>query len=116
MPFAKLPMPARRFLLLLLPCAALSACSTPIALTQAALPCPELVRASGLLTRTPGAPLPADDNAGTLAMFGIQQTGQLERANADKSSAAAILDTCEAWQAKAAAAAKPRRWWQGAGR
>ena len=49
-------------------------------------------------------------------MFGIQQTGQLERANADKSSAAAILDTCEAWQAKAAAAARPRRWWQGASR
>jgi hypothetical protein len=71
-----------------------------------------MVRASGLLNRTPGAPLPADNTAGALAIFGIQQTGQVERANADKDGIGGILDTCKAWQDKAAKEAQPRHWWQ----
>jgi len=70
------------------------------------------VKASGLLSRTPGAPLPADDTAGALATFGVQQTGQLERANADKAGVQGILDTCQQWQAKAAKEARPRPWWK----
>lgn len=60
-----------------------------------------MVRASGLLLPTPPAALPADDSAGAIGSFGIQQTGQLERSNGDKRAAQAILDTCEEWQAKA---------------
>jgi hypothetical protein len=71
-----------------------------------------MVKASGLLNRTPGAPLPASDTAGELATFGIQQTGQLERANADKDGAAGILTTCQAWQDKASKAAQPKPWWK----
>ncbi len=111
MPSSLRPMPARRLLPSLLPCVLLSACSAPIALTQGALPCPALVRSSGLLDRTPGAPLPAGDAVGVLATFGIQQTGQLERANADKAGVKGILDTCEEWQAKAEKDARPRPWW-----
>ena len=113
MPSNLLRMPARRFLPSLLLCALLSACmAAPIQVTQGALPCADLVKSSGLLGRTPGAPLPADDTAGTLAAFGIQQTGQLEHANADKAGAQGILDTCQAWQDKAAKQARPRPWWK----
>lgn len=69
------------------------------------------MKASGLLRPTSGASLPADDSKGAWVAFGDRQTGQLDKANADKGAAEAVLDTCEGWQAKAEAAAKPRRWW-----
>lgn len=68
-----------------------------------------MVKSSGLLSRTAGAPLPADDTAGALATFGIQQTGQLEHANADKAGVQGILNTCQAWQDKAAALTRRKR-------
>lgn len=52
--------------------------------------------------------MPVDRTFGT-ASAGLQQTGQLERSNADKAGALAILDSCEAWQERAAAAARKRR-------
>jgi hypothetical protein len=67
------------------------------------------VKASGLLATTLGASLPQDDSAGEWIAFGDRQTGQLDKANADKAGTIGILDACAAWQAKAAAAARPRR-------
>ena len=58
------------------------------------------MRAAGLLRPTPGAPRPADDSVGAIAAFGVAQTGQLDKANADKASAAGLLDSCDAaWRA-----------------
>lgn len=71
-----------------------------------------MVDASGLLEPTPGAALPSDSTAGGWIAFGDRQTGQLDKANADKAGVRGILGTCAAWQAKAAAAAKPRPWWK----
>ena len=99
-------------LLLALLVGALSACAAPIVLTQGALPCGEMVEASGLLEPTPGAALPASDAGGEWVAFGDRQTGQLDKANADKGGVRGILTTCADWQAKAAAAAKPRPWWK----
>ncbi|WP_375393079.1 hypothetical protein [uncultured Sphingomonas sp.] len=64
--------------------------------------------AAGLLEPTPGAALPSDSSAGGWIAFGDRQTGQLDKANADKAGVRGILGTC----AKAAAAARPRPWWQ----
>lgn len=97
---------------LLLLCTLLSACGTPIVLTPNALPCHQMVQASGLLKPTPGAALPANETIGEIAAFGDRQTGQLDKANADKQGADAIMATCEDWQAKALAAARPKHWWQ----
>ena len=71
------------------------------------LPCGDLVKASGLLRPITGAALPADKTVGEWIAFADRHTGQLDKANAG-----AILDTCERWQAKAAAAAKTRPWWR----
>ena len=71
-----------------------------------------MVEASGLLQPTAGAALPIDSAAGEWVAFGDRQTGQLDKANADKAGVHGILATCEEWQAKAVAAAKPRRWWK----
>jgi hypothetical protein len=68
-----------------------------------------MVKASGLLEPTTGASLPRDDSAGEWIAFGDRQTGQLDKSNADKAGATGILDACAAWQAKAAAAVKPKR-------
>ena len=80
-------------------------------LSPTAPPCLDLVTASGLLEPTPGAARPQSDSVGELAAFGDRQTGQLDKANADKRGAAAVLTTCEAWKAKAIADARPKPWW-----
>lgn len=77
-----------------------------------ALPCPEILEASGLLNETPGAPLPPSDSAGDWIAFGDKQTGQLDKANGDKRGVRGIVALCKRKQAEADAAAKPRHWWQ----
>lgn len=71
-----------------------------------------MVEASGLLHPTPGATLPADGSKGEWVGFGDRQTGQLDKANADKDSARAILRMCRVWQDKAAIAARPKPWYR----
>lgn len=61
-----------------------------------------------LLQETPGARLPADDTAAELAKFGDLQTGQLDKANADKSASRHVLSECERMQAEAVK--PPKRW------
>jgi hypothetical protein len=67
---------------------------TPIAVSQTALPCRELVEASGLLDPTPGAARPQDHSVGEIAAFGDRQTGQLDKSNADKRGVRGILTVC----------------------
>ena len=56
--------------------------------------------ASGLLEPTPGAPRPANDSVGEFGAFGVRQTGQLDKANADKHAAHGLLTSCDAaWRA-----------------
>lgn len=72
-----------------------------------------MVTASGLLDRTPLAPLPADDTVGEIASFGLRQTGQLDKANADKAGAVRLGETCEKYQQQAIERAKQRnRLWR----
>lgn len=86
----------------------LSACVTPIVVSQTALPCREIVKASGLLDPTPGAARPQDHSVGEIAAFGDRQTGQLDKSNADKRGARAILDVCADAEAKAREAAQKK--------
>lgn len=67
-----------------------------------------MVEASNLLAPTPGAPLPASDLISDIAVFADRQTGQLDKANADKSAARAILLSCEEYEAKALKEAQRR--------
>ena len=76
----------------------LSACAPHIQLSQAALPCGELVDSSGLLKATPPAALPANSEASRWVAFSDIQTGQLDRANSDKQAVTGILHTCDQWQ------------------
>lgn len=98
-----LPRRARSILSILLltaPAGLLSACAQHITLTQAALPCGELVDNSGLLKPTPPAALPANSDASRWVAFSDIQTGQLDRANAEKQAVTGILHTCDSWQAR----------------
>ncbi|MFM9827576.1 MAG: hypothetical protein ACKVOB_02375 [Sphingomonas sp.] len=95
--------------LLLLPCALLCACTPAIVLTPPAIPCREIVAATGMLEPTPGAALPANDTVGEIAAFGVRQTGQVDKANADKAGVARILQVCDEWRDHAAKAVKRRR-------
>lgn len=94
---------------LLLPCVLLCACTPPIVLTPPVVPCRAIITASGMLTPTPGAALPANDSVGEIAAFGVREAGQLDKANADKAGVAGILQVCDDWRDKAAKAVKRRR-------
>lgn len=109
MPYPPCPGRATRARLLLLPCALLCACTPAIVLTPPAIPCREIVAATGMLEATPGAALPANDSVAEIAAFGVRQTGQLDQANADKAGVARVLEVCDAWRDKAAMAVKRRR-------
>lgn len=87
-------------LLLIAPAGLLSACAQRIQLTQAALPCGQLVDNSGLLKPTPAAALPGNSDASRWVAFSDIQTGQLERANGDKQAVHGILETCDSWQSR----------------
>ena len=106
--------PRLTFLALLLLSMTLSACVTRISVNPIAPGCRRLVTASGLLMETPGAARPSNDTAGELAAFGDRQTGQLDKANADKHGVDAMLGECEQLQKEATANAqrKLKPWWQ----
>lgn len=99
-------------LALLLLSAPLCACMGPMQLNQTAPPCVAIVKATGLLAPTPGAPLAANDTVGEIAAFGVREAGQLDKANADKASAAATLAVCDEEWRKGLKAARPKKWWQ----
>lgn len=85
-----------------------------INLTQDALPCWEIIKATGLLDETPAARFPVDDTVGEIASFGDRQTGQLDKANADKRGVVRAGDLCEGHQRKAMEKALERTkpWWR----
>ena len=58
----------------------------------------------------PSAPLPVENTVGQWVAFGDAQTGQLERANDEKSTALWIVRQCEA-EAKSAADDITRPWY-----
>ena len=112
MPYELRRAPMSALLKSMAPCLALCACTTSMQLSQAAPPCAEIVVASQLLEATAGASLPASDTVGEIAAFGVRQTGQLDRSNADKSTAKRVLTSCDAKWREAIRDARPRRWWQ----
>lgn len=65
-----------------------------------------------MLHRTTGAARPTTPAVGELGAFGDRQTGQLDKANADKAGADAVMIACEARNAAAIAAATPKAWWK----
>lgn len=73
-----------------------------------------MVEASGLLSPTPGAPLPQSDTVGEIAAFADRQTGQLDKSNAEKDGAHRIMKTCDTYQKKAREEAERRNtpWWR----
>lgn len=114
MRLSKLQVLTRASPLLLLPFAAACVTAPSIEVSQIALPCWEMTVASGLLEATTGAPLPRDDTAGELGAFGDRQTGQLDKANADKSGVTRMMTLCEAKQSEAFSRASRRTkpWWK----
>lgn len=73
--------------------------------------CAELLDASGLLNETAAADLPGSDRVSDWQEFGVRQTGQLEKANADKGGAGRLVRTCEDLH-RAALARAVRPWWK----
>lgn len=58
------------------------------------------------------APLPSDSSVGSWMGFGLAQTGQLDKANSNTADAVSIIQKCEARNAAAFEALKPRPWWR----
>ncbi|MCB1454402.1 MAG: hypothetical protein KDJ43_12220 [Rhizobiaceae bacterium] len=83
-------------------------------MSQTALPCWTLIKASGLLEATAGAPLPVNDTGGEIGAFGDRQTGQLDSANADKAGIKRMGDLCERLNAEALEKSRRRAkpWWK----
>lgn len=100
---------ATRAPLLLLLCALLCACMPAIVLTPPAIPCREIITATGMLEPTPGAALPANESVGEIAAFGVREAGQLDKANADKAGVARVLTVCDDWRDRAAKSVRRRR-------
>lgn len=110
MSFNPSPVRAIRSALTLIALAAtLSACVMRTVAPPPALPCPALVKASGLLDQTPGTTLPPDDSKGAWVAFADRQTGQLDKANADKAGAARLLDLCDRLQSETDAKVRGKR-------
>ena len=103
-------MPRLPLLLAMLGFALCAGCAATVA-TRDVPHCAELLDASGLLNETAGAPLPGGDVVGDWQVFGVQQTGQLEKANADKGGAGRLVRTCEDLH-RAALARTVRPWWK----
>lgn len=109
MRFDMLPEQLRRLILLFtLPAFGLSACTPPITVSQAALPCSTLIPSS-LRADTAGAPMPERPEMGEWVAFGSAQTGQLSKANADKSASIEIVERCEARDAAAREATRKNK-------
>lgn len=64
---------------------------------------------STLKADTPGAPMPSEATVGAWEAFSVQQTGQLDKANSDKSSAISIVQACETRDAEARKAATAKK-------
>lgn len=73
-----------------------------------AVACSTLIPSS-LRDKTPGAALPTSPEAGAWVAFGVAQTGQLDKSNADKSGAIEIVEKCETRDAAARAATVKRK-------
>ncbi len=57
-----------------------------------------MVKASGLESRVPHAPLPADNSGGAWVDFGNRESGQTDKANNRGDGILGIGQTCERWQ------------------
>ena len=90
----------------------LSACTTLTVSPTPALECSKLVSPE-LKKATPSAQGPADDSKVELGMFGIRQTGQLDKANVDKGAVIYTYEECERQNAEALkrAAKRVKPWW-----
>lgn len=100
-------------LLWLLPAAALCACTRSTVMIPDAPACLAYVPPT-MLAAVAGAPLPADDSAGSWVAFANTQTGRLEEANEKPAAIAHIIGECERRHAAALAKAErdSLRWWQ----
>lgn len=103
-------MPRLHLLPAMLACALCVGCAATVA-TRDVPHCAELLDASGLLNETAGAALPEGSVVSDWQVFGVQQTGQLEKANADKGGAGRLVKTCEDLH-RAALARAVRPWWK----
>ena len=61
---------------------------------------------------TPGAKIPSDRTVGTLAAFGDEQTGQLDKANSDKKAIVDFESRCKARDAELIKAVTKKPWWR----
>ena len=109
MRFSMLPEQIRRWILLCIaPACALSACTPPITIATPAAACSTLIPSS-LRDKTPGAPMPSAATAGAWEAFAVQQTGQLDKSNADRAASIEIVEKCEARDAAARQATVKRK-------
>lgn len=98
-------------LLLALPAAALSACTTrPVAFLNAS-PCSQLVP-DGWKDGVESAPLPKVDTVGEWVAFGDAQSAQLDKANGRTADALTIVQKCEARDRESADKLAPKPWWK----
>lgn len=90
----------------------LSACTTVGPTTLFAPSCfSEMVASAGLDKDTAHAPLPAN-SVGSWVDFGNRESGQLDKANADKRAVVGIGQTCDRWAADAKAKVERKPWWK----
>lgn len=111
--FFKLPAPVRRLILSSMPLVfALSACTTVESRLSAPTCFTEMVTASGLEAPTAHAPLPSEATAGAWVAFGNDESGQLDKANADKGAVIGIGKTCDKWATEAKKQVEHKPWWK----
>lgn len=84
------------------PLALLGACQTLVTTPPAS--CSEFIPPAWKLP-IPGASLPGDDELKSWQIFGVEQTGQLNKSNGRSGDLIHIFETCE----KQANSARPRR-------
>jgi hypothetical protein len=91
----------------------LSACTTLTVSPTPALECSKLVHPD-LKKPTASAQGPVDDSKVELGTFGIRQTGQLDKANTDKTVVVYTYEECERQNAEALkrAAARVKPWYR----
>lgn len=110
------PPPARtkRWTLLSMPLVfALSACTTVVQVTPTADRCfTRMTANSGLTEDTPHASLPSSPTVGAWIDYGNRESGQTDKANADKRAITAIGKTCDEMRVEAQEKAKKEPWWK----
>ena len=85
--------------------------SAPPVLTSANK-CSDLVPEEWHKTGVKSAELPVEDTVGQWMAFGISQTGQLDKANAQTKDSHEIVAKCEARDAAFIASMQPKDWWR----